>query len=448
VGAVSDMHPVRVADGQVGAQVVLQLDTADGRVPVDSTATISPRSLLGLKYVELHYGSSRRVIADGGLLPAAQTSVPVQYDDINKLFDGRTRRAVQADLRGYGDVLAGRGSSLNDTFAVLPRLLGVLRPVAGYLSDPRSGLSRFLGALGGFFRSLAPVAGVNARLFGEQASTFEAISRSARDLEDTIRFSPGSLEVSTSSLRAQQPFLVDLTRFSRFMVPATASLRRALPVLDPALEAGIRVLPRTPGMNVRLRGVFVALRNLARDPGTNIAVNGLRQTVSTLNPVVRYLGPFVTVCNSWNYMWAELADVVSEGTTLGNAQRALIMFANHQTNNVGQQGATAPANGYTSSPADQLYKAQSGGADAEYAHGPAYSSAITSNGLADCEAGQRGYPLMLNHLDPRHRRFVSDAHNPGVQGTTWAGLPRVPRGETFSRNPTTGPQLPYIAQNP
>ena len=37
VGSVSEMHPIRMPDGSVGAQVVLQLNTANGRVPADST---------------------------------------------------------------------------------------------------------------------------------------------------------------------------------------------------------------------------------------------------------------------------------------------------------------------------------------------------------------------------------------------------------------------------
>src|SRR5205823_8824879 len=84
VGLVSEMRPVRLPGGGVGAQVILQLSPTYGRVPVDSTATISPRSVLGLKYIELHYGHSKQVIADGGSLPLAQTTVPVQLDAINK----------------------------------------------------------------------------------------------------------------------------------------------------------------------------------------------------------------------------------------------------------------------------------------------------------------------------------------------------------------------------
>ena len=442
IGTVSSMHPIRMSNGAVGAQAVLQLNTANGRVPTDSTATIRTRALLGLKYVDLHYGTSKRLIPDGGILPVSHSTVPVQFDDINKIFDAKTRPAVQNNLVGFGDALAGRGSSLNDTFASLPALLGHLTPVARYLSAPSTQLTRLFSALNGFFQTIGPVAQVNAQLFGDQATTFAAISRSASDLENTIRETPPTLDVSTASLRVQQPFLVDLRTFGQAMQPATSSLKAALPTLDPALAAGIRVLPRTPSMNVRLEGVLTALRSLAQDPGTNQALNGLTDTVGTLNPMIKYLGPYATVCNGWNTFFSSLADVVSQPTSIGASQRALLNFANHQTNNVGAQGATAPADGYK--PGDVPDPTT---ADAEYSHGPAYGAAVDSNGNADCEVGQRGYQLKLNTLDPKNRTLVSDQYTPGSQGTTWTGLTRVPTGETFSRRPLTGPQTPVIPGN-
>jgi phospholipid/cholesterol/gamma-HCH transport system substrate-binding protein len=444
VGLVSDEHPIELANGTVGAQLTLKLNEANGKVPIDSTATIRPRSALGLKYVELNYGHSSRMFADGGTMPISQTHVPVQFDDLNKMFNDRSRPAIQENLVGFGDALTGRGSSLNDTIASLPALFAHLRPVAQYLSDPRTELSRFLVALNGFFGTISPVAQTNARLFADQATTFAAISKDPNALESTIRESPPTLDVSTASLKVQQPFLVDLTRFADYMAPATSELRAALPNINPALEAGIRVLPRTPSMNAKLQGVLSSVQSLAKDPGTNVALNGLTSTVGTLNPMIRYLGPYVTVCNQWNYFWVELADLVSEQTNFGMAQRALIMFPNHQTNNVGQQGASQPANGYQ--PGDPV--GTSGTADAEYLHGPAYGAAVTNQGTADCEAGQRGYPLQLNHLDPQGRSLQTDQYNLGNQGTTWTGLSHVPPGETFSRAPITGPQLPFVAANP
>jgi virulence factor Mce-like protein len=443
VGIVSDMKPILLPNGQVGAEAVLQLNTGQGQIPVNTTATIRPRSALGLKYVDLSRGSSTKVFPDGGVMPVSQTVVPVQFDDINTLFNARTRPAIEKNFAGYGDVLAARGSALNDTIASLPSLFQHLQPVARYLSDPHTQLTRFFGALNGFFGTISPVAGVNARLFADQATTFEAISRNASDLENTIKESPPTLDVSTRSLAFQQPLLVDLTTFNNDLLPATVALQQALPNINPALEAGINVLPRTPAVNQKLEGVLSSLKSLALDPGTNIALNGLTQTVGTLNPMIRYLGPYVTVCNQFNYFWDEIQDLVSEQTSFGMAQRALIQFNNHQASNAGVQGSLYPANGYQQGdPPDSGYPA-----DAEYSHGPAYSAAVGTNGAADCEVGQRGYQAKQNALDPKGRSLVSDAHTPNLQGTTWTGLPAVPAGETFSRSPQTGPQLPSIAGN-
>jgi ABC-type transporter Mla subunit MlaD len=445
IGLVSAMQPIRLADGSVGAQLTLQLSEANGRVPVDSTAEIVPRSVLGLKYVNLIYGHSNKVFPDGGVMPLAQSSVPVQFDDIDTMFDAKTRPAVQDNLVGFGDTLASRGYALNDTIASLPALFEHLEPVTRYLSDPHTELSRFLGALDGFFATVAPVANTNVRLFADQATTFAAISQSPSALEQTIRFSPPTLDVSTASLKVQQPFLTDLTRFARYMAPATAQLRQALPIINPALEAGIKVLPRTPALNQQTEAVLATLKALAVDPGTNVALNGLTQTVQTVNPMLRYLGPYVTTCNEWNYFWAELADLVSEQTQFGMAQRALINFANQQTNSVGKQGATQPANGYQ--PGD-VPSSPNGYSDAEYLHGQTYSAAVDNNGAADCEVGQRGYPAKLNYFDPQGRSLATDVHTPGDQGTTWTGVPSVPAGETYSRNPLYGPQIPTNPLNP
>src|SRR5205085_2562833 len=291
----------------------------------------------------------------------------------------------------------------------------------------------------GFMGHGSPVAETNVRLVADQAGTLAAIDKEPPKLEATIRQSPPTLDVSTASLKVQQPFLVDLTTFSRYMQPATAALRAALPQINPALEAGVRVRRRTAQMERKLPAVLGQLKTTALDPGTNVALNALTATVGTLNPTLRYIGPFVTVCNGWNYFWAELQDLVSEETQFGMAQRALANFANHQTNNVGQQGATAPANGYQpGDPPDQSL-----GADAEFNHGPVYGAAIDNQGNADCEVGQRGYQLQQNTFDQQHRNLVSDAHTPGNQGSVWNGLTHVPQGETFSREPTTGPALPF-----
>jgi virulence factor Mce-like protein len=438
IGLVSQLKPIVLKTGQAAAQLTLQLNQANGRVPMNSTAEVRPRSVLGLKYVDLHVGTSKKVYSDGGTMPISDTSVPVQFEDLNMAFNTPTRRAVDRDLVGFGDTFAARGSSLNDTIADLPALLGHLRTVAGYLSDPKTELKRFFDSLEGFMGTVSPVAHTNAQSFTDMATTFAAISRSPSDLESTIQRSPSTESVSTESLRVQQPFFVDLSVLGRQLSPATGELRAALPNINPALEDGTHTLVRTPSLNGHLQGVMTALKNLARAPGTNVGVNALAATTSTLNPMVKYLGPYQTVCDYWNYFWTYLSDTFSEQTSFGFAQRALLNNADQQPNNIGTTGATAPVDG--------------GGSDSamggnEFLKGQAYGAAVNTHGNADCETGQRGYPKKLNYFDPQQRDLGTDAHTPGDQGPTFAGRTHVPRGETFTRAPTTGPQLPSVPGN-
>jgi virulence factor Mce-like protein len=442
IGQLTAMQPVELrSSGQVVAQLTLTLTKSHGSVPLDSTVTVGERSLLGEKFVELAKGRSRQVFPDGGTLPISQTSVPVQIDDVFNTFTPRTRSAIQGNLVGFGDTFAGRGEALSQTLQNLPPLLGHLTPVAANLANPQTELTRFFNTTNAFTSTVAPLSQVNAQLFTDMAKTFAAISRSPANLKATIAESPSTLSVSTRSLQVQQPFLSDLAKLGTDLRPATAELRAALPDINPALEVGASTLARTPVLNRGLQHVMVSLRNLALAPGTNIALNGLTSTVDTLNPMLRYLGPYVTVCNYFNYFWTYLADDVSEKTSFGTAQRVLIKVANLlQPNNVGIEGASTAVNG--------------GGLDLgplggnEYLHTQAYQAAIDNQGNADCEVGQRGYPLKLNYFDPQGRNLVVDPHTPGDQGPTYAGIPHVPAGETFSRNPQTGPQLDPNPSNP
>ncbi|MEA2254957.1 MAG: phospholipid/cholesterol/gamma-HCH transport system substrate-binding protein, partial [Solirubrobacteraceae bacterium] len=65
IGVVSDMTPVMLPDHKVGAKLTLRLDKKIGPIPVDSRVVVRSRSALGLKYVELDTGRSRKVFGDG-----------------------------------------------------------------------------------------------------------------------------------------------------------------------------------------------------------------------------------------------------------------------------------------------------------------------------------------------------------------------------------------------
>ncbi len=432
IGVVEDMKPVPIGGGKTGAELKLKLDKRVGAVPRDSQWVIRSRSALGLKYLELNEGNSKQTFRDGDTVQSSETKIPVDLDEVYKLFDEKTRLANQSNLRGFGDAFAGRGTALGRTVEELPRLFGHLQPVASNLADPSTDLAGFFKELGDTVRVLKPVSKTQAHLFTTMADTWEAFARDEQALRDFIAKQPPTFDVAIDSFRVQRPFLRDTTAFNKDFAGATRELRAALPDINPALETGTRVQRRAPQLNRELAGTFSALQDLTSAPSTNAALRALGATVQTLNPQLRFYGPYVTVCNDFNYFFTYLAEHFSEPDSTGSAQRALANTAGAQKNSLGAMGASEPANGED---------VKSG--NAQNLQGQAYGAAVTNGGQADCEAGQRGYLERNSRNQDTHFKTNQDPHTPGAQGPTYTGRPSVPKGETFTRVPETGGFSPF-----
>jgi virulence factor Mce-like protein len=433
-GVVTEMTPVKGANGITAAEVTMKIDR-NVKIPVDSKIAIRPRSVLGLKYVDIQRGRARQTYTNGAAIPAASTRAAVELDDVFRMYDRRTRDGVQRNLQGFGDGLTARGSSLNETFGELPRLLRRLEPVARNLADPRTNLGGFIRQTARVAALVAPVSKQFASQFTTGADVFEAWGRFETELGQTIERTPATLATGVRTLPHVRHFLGSLRDFSGALERSADALPVTLPRINPALDAGIRVLDRSPQLNRPLRDVLRSLRDLMTDPATGIAVRGLGVTTSLLNPLVRYIGPFITVCNYWNYAWTYAGDVSTETDPTGTSARVLLALPPRPVNPTGPQlgvlGATRPVAGEP---------VLSGSAPA--LHLNLGSAAVDTRGNADCESGQRGYVKRNATYAPADRNIAIDPRIPGNQGPTYTGLSRVPPGQTFTRNPLLGPPLP------
>jgi virulence factor Mce-like protein len=456
IGVVTAIRPIRLPDGTVGAQLTVSLDRRDGPFPIDSTATIRPRSALGLQNVELTRGTSRRAISDGGTMPVAQTRQEVELDQVLDTFDAPTRRAQRTDFLEFGNAFAGRGADLNATIQRLPDTFKYLTPVTANLSSPQTDLQNFFKQLDVTAATIAPVSTTFAHLFTTMANTFAAIDRDPDALQQTVVKNPPTLDVGTRSFRMQIPFLLDTARLGRALTPATVALRGALPVLNQAVEVGTRVTARTPVLYSNLRLAMTALKDLAQSPVTNAALRGLTATVGTLQPQLRYLGPYVTVCNFWNAFWTFAAEVQTGAGVNGTVLRSELNNTNGQNNSLSNQESAFPANGDSGGKPGQPL---------EYLHAQPYGAAVTNSGAADCEAGQRGYidrTAVPEAAGTKYTHVINDPHNPvgypagpnylyQDQAGKWQGFApsHVPAGETFTRDPGgLGAQLEPALRNP
>ena len=435
IGFVRTIRSVRLPDGQAGAEMAVSVDASAGDLPVDTRFTIRPRSPLGLKYLEMVRGRSDRGAGDGHTFPPSQTVIPVQLDDFARQFDDRTRAGIRDNIHGFGNALAGRGASMNRTLEVLPRLFARVAPVARNLSDRRTRLGRFLTELDDTARVLAPVAAVQADVFTRSAQTFEALSRDTEALKRTISSSHPAFQAGIESFPVQRPFLTESAALARETQPVARLLRPTLPEINDALEAGIPVTRRSVDFYGEVKPTLVSLRELMRDPRTGMALRGLTANATTLSPQLRFLGPYQTVCNYWNYFFTFLAETVSQRGPNGFSQRAAIKSSGQQSNNPSSMGSAEPANGEGYSEASRPR------GDAAHLHATSYQRAIAPDGRADCENGQRGYARRLARFSHPRFEIATDPEIPGLQGPTYTGRPRVPRGQSFVDRPETGAQL-------
>jgi virulence factor Mce-like protein len=418
VGIVKDITSARrKVDGKQKAIAVLdlRLDKKIEPLSVDSTLSVRPRSALGLKYVELIPGHSKRTYRDGDTIPLSRASQNApELEDVLSTFPPRTRDDARRSLEGFGNAIAGRGEAINTTIGELEPFTRYLLPVMRNLSSPKTELRNFFPSLGAAAAQAAPVAEVQARWFGEMATTFAAISRDPNALRQTIEESPPTLEAATESFRVQTPFLARFAAVSRDLQPGTALLPHTLPLVNDALQAGVPAFRETPELADRVEDLFRAAEDLGDNPNTLLALRDLRTAVRVTKPAIKFVAPYQTVCNYLVYFFNPLGTHQSAAIPGGTSERILAKLVDtQQPNSLGTTESTRPVDvppgqDPQAEPAKQVLHTQYGG------------PAVDGRGRADCQGGQTGYPFRLS-AHPRYPggHLVVDANTPGLAGGTF-----------------------------
>jgi len=431
VGVVETIGATRRETGTTGddpetvSVIDLKLDKTVEPLPEDTSFTVRPRSALGLKYVEVVPGRSRKMFARGDTVKLGNGAVgaepPAELEDVLSTFDAKTREAAKVGLEGFGSGLAGRGQSINEAIEQLNPFLRSLTPVMRNLNDPDTELAGFFQGLGRAAGEAAPVASTQAELFTNMADTFAAMTRTPAALQDSISEGVPTQVQAIRSFRFQQPFFADFADLSRRLRPAAAELPRSLPPLNRALLVGRDVLPRTVSFSDNLRGVFNALDDLGENPNTLLAIRDLDQTVRAGRPGLDFFTPYQTVCNYFNYFFTPLGDHLSEETAGGTVQRVQLKFANReQANKLTQRSAARPVD------VDEGEDNKQSGSNPPAAlHTQADAPAVDAQGNADCQTGQTGYPDRFN-INPRYgpnelggRATAISGNTPGNRGGTF-----------------------------
>jgi virulence factor Mce-like protein len=404
VGVISQIEPVRRADGSTFAQVTLKLDKEIEPLPSDSVLRVRPRSALGLKYLELEPGSARAEgLAAGSTIGVEQVRVGVELDEVFEMFDGPARVGQRNSLDGYGGGLAGRGQDLNTAIEAFVPLLRDLEPVMRNLSSRETRLGRFFAELGDAAEEAAPVAEEQAALFVNLDTSFTALASIARPfLQETISESPVSEEVAIRDFPRQRPFIRNQTALFRELRPGVATLPRSAPILADAFEAGGEVLPRTVRMNEDLADVFEALADFSDDPVVRQGIDQLTRLSASLRPTLRFLTPAQTVCNYGTLWFRNAASLLSDGDPNGTWQRFMVVAAptTRGSEEFGPNNEGMPSSGVANGPQAE-----------NHLHYTPYPNTAAPGQERECQAGN----------EPYVRGQTVIGNPPGNQGTKTDG---------------------------
>jgi virulence factor Mce-like protein len=294
---------VKVAGAKVGkvqsldvtpankAAVVLQIDTP-GFTPFHSnaTCTIRPQSLIGEKFVECAPGSvSAPVLAKvpkgqpgsgQHLLALAQTSSPVDIDEIGDINRLPIRQRFAILINEFGTALAGRGQDLNQAIHRANPALRDTDRVLGTLAAQNKTLANLARESD---QVLAPLAArrQNVANFIVQANaTAQATAERSAALQRTFQRFP-------TFLRQLKPTLTDLGDLSQEMTPVLTDLGRAAPDLSRFIvELGPFSQAATPAVKTLGQATVVGRPALVRSLPL---VTLLAKFASDANPVSRLL---------------------------------------------------------------------------------------------------------------------------------------------------------------
>jgi ABC-type transporter Mla subunit MlaD len=346
VGVVKEVKPVQVGNGAIAAELDLSLDKGAEPIPANSTMIIRPKSPLGLKYLQIVPGDSRKGLAAGETIPlSASRPEPVDIDQFFDTFDEKTRTAIQRNNAGFGNAFAGRGPQINAAFGALRSLAEHGQPVLRSLVEPGTNFGGFWEALEDLSATVAPVAEQQASMFVALDRTFAAFARVSRPfIQETIVKGPPTLESVTADLPALRPFFRDSGRFFTALEPGARALGETSPTINAALRAGIPALNRSPALYAQLTPTADALLDFQGEAGVFNGLELLTDTNEVLAPAIKYIAPAQTTCNYLSLVFNNLADAFSESNGNGN-WLAAIAFEPPSGPNAESAPSSAPANG-------------------------------------------------------------------------------------------------------
>jgi virulence factor Mce-like protein len=386
VGLVSSITATRNRAGRPVADVNLALYKNVEPLPADTRFTARLKGSIGVKYLEVSPGRSRRGLRNGATVPVSQTGAATDLDQVLNMFTPPTRKGVQRSTIGFGEAVAGRGYDINRAIGRFLPLTANLLPVATNLASPSTGLGGFFRGLEQFSGALAPVAQAQASLFTNLNTTFSAIAGVAPSLQDTISNTPPAFEAVIKQSPIIRPFLLDTASLFTQLEPGIKTLGTTAPGLTEVFRTGAQNLPATIPFDRQLVSFSKTLGRVANTPAVLAGVDSLSYTTKHLQQPLAFLTPVQSTCNYVTLFLRNISDAMTEH--VGNAGFLDVLPLTIRD-------SPGPNRSYESQPSSKPYTGPASFAPGIGSVGPLhadpYPNTASPGEVKECSAGNEPY---------------------------------------------------------
>lgn len=281
---VGDITGVELKDGRAIVALTIRRSKL-AHVWANAHATLVPNTPLKDLQMEVAPGGGPGVpyLADGGLIPIARTSAPIDSDELTNALDDDTRQFFGALVGGADGGTHGRGGDLREILKTLAPTAEDLKVVSGALAERRRQLRRLVGNLATLTRSVATHDQQISQVVLSGSQTVTALAAEEAALRASVNKLPDALKTTRDALVSARGFAQELGPTSTALRPvaraAPGALRAARPLLAEAL----------PILRDQVRPFVRSVQPIARDLGPITRdLSAVTPSLSTAFRVLQY----------------------------------------------------------------------------------------------------------------------------------------------------------------
>lgn len=299
-GIVPGLHEVRFKGVPVGTitklgfrdrRPVVTVKVKSGLGPLyrGVRAQLRPNTALQDMYLDIidRGSAAQGRLGDGEVVPASQTALPVNVDDVLDVLKPSGRSSVRTMLNELGNGVQGRGRQLESVLVEAVPLLDVAGRISANLRARAPQVRRLVHNTAVLTHELGQRQNQLRTLVREGSATFGTLQAGSSDLDATLRGLPPTLAAIDSSFAAVRGVLGDvngavtsLQPVARRLDASLTSLRELNDAAGPAVDALGRPVRRLVPLAQTLQPLSA---NLAT------AIEQLQPQIDTVNKVTRGL---------------------------------------------------------------------------------------------------------------------------------------------------------------